>query len=59
MMQSSKKKEDLQDKAGGTGHADEDDFEDDCIASFSDEADDDQINGMSLLQKNTKSLTLN
>jgi hypothetical protein len=41
MMQDSKKKEDLQDKAGGTGAADEDNFEDDCIASFSDEAEDD------------------
>ena len=28
-------------KAGGTGAADDDNFEDDCIASFSDEQDDD------------------
>ena len=43
-------------KAGGTGDADEDNFEEDCIASFSDEQDDDQASNNDV---NNKSLTLN
>lgn len=35
-----KKKAAQQNKAGGTGAADDDNYEDECIASFSDEADD-------------------
>ena len=46
----------LHQKAGGTGEADENNFEDDCIASFSDEQEDDQAFAN---DQNNKSLTLN